>query len=269
MTSESRRLRSSASTWICTRNTLAADGAHSTSISRSGWLSSDSALVQSARCTETPLPRVTKPMIGSPGTGVQQRASLTHTSAVADDDDARVAAAAGASPGSGVVASARSSLGALLAAHRLRPGAARRAGRTRGPRPPPRTARRCRRSAARRPGRSASRAVISRCSGRPCLRIALAMASLPESIASSRRSLENHWRILLRARGLLTNVSQSRDGPGAVGLGGEDLDDVAVLQRALQRHQPAVDPRRRCSGARPRCARRRRSRPGSTRPAGR
>jgi hypothetical protein len=49
--------------------------------------------------------------------------------------------------------------------------------------------------------------------GRFCLRIALAMASLPCSIASSRRSLENHWRILFRARGLLTNVSQSRLGP--------------------------------------------------------
>src|SRR4051794_6065086 len=82
VTSESRRLRSSASTCNWTRNTLAADGAHSTSISRSGWLSSDSALVQSARWTETPLPRVTKPMMGSPGTGVQQRANLTHTSAV-------------------------------------------------------------------------------------------------------------------------------------------------------------------------------------------
>ncbi len=55
--------------------------------------------------------------------------------------------------------------------------------------------------------------VMSRCSGSPCLRIALAMASLPESIASSRRSLENHWRILLRARALLTNCSQSRLGP--------------------------------------------------------
>ena len=51
------------------------------------------------------------------------------------------------------------------------------------------------------------------------MRIALAIASLPCSIASSRRSLENHWRILLRARGLLTNPSQSRDGPAV-----SDLD---------------------------------------------
>ena len=32
-------------------------------------------------------------------------------------------------------------------------------------------------------------------------------------MASVRRSLENHWRILLRAFGLLTKLSQSRDGP--------------------------------------------------------
>ena len=32
-------------------------------------------------------------------------------------------------------------------------------------------------------------------------------------MASSRRSRENHWRILLRARGEATNCSQSRDGP--------------------------------------------------------
>ncbi len=54
--------------------------------------------------------------------------------------------------------------------------------------------------------------------GSPCLRIALAIASLPCSMASSRRSLENHWRILLRARGLLTNVSQSRLGPAVAAL---------------------------------------------------
>ena len=41
---------------------------------------SDSALGQSVRCTETPCPRVTKPMISSPGTGVQHRPSRTSTS---------------------------------------------------------------------------------------------------------------------------------------------------------------------------------------------
>ena len=41
---------------------------------------SDTALAQSARWTDTPRPRVTKPMISSPGTGVQQRESRTITS---------------------------------------------------------------------------------------------------------------------------------------------------------------------------------------------
>ena len=43
---------------------------------------------QSARCTLTPCPRVTNPMISSPGTGVQHRPSRTHTSRGAPDDDA-------------------------------------------------------------------------------------------------------------------------------------------------------------------------------------
>ena len=50
----------------------------------------------------------------------------------------------------------------------------------------------------------------------PSLRISLTIWSLPRSIASSRRSLVNHWRILARAREDFTKVSQSRDGP-AVG----------------------------------------------------
>src|SRR5664280_3237220 len=70
VTSESSRVRSSASTWTATRNTDAADGAHSTSTSRSLWLSKPATLAQSGRCTDTPLPRVTKPMIAAPGTDV-------------------------------------------------------------------------------------------------------------------------------------------------------------------------------------------------------
>ena len=46
-------------------------------------------------------------------------------------------------------------------------------------------------------------------------RIARAIASLPCSMASSRRSLVNHPRILLRARVLLTNSSQSWLGPAS------------------------------------------------------
>ena len=79
--SESRRARSSASTWMLTRNVDWAVGAHSTSSSRSGWaLRRLAALVQSVRCTETPPPLVTNPRIASGGTGVQHLASLTQTS---------------------------------------------------------------------------------------------------------------------------------------------------------------------------------------------
>ena len=46
----------------------------------------------------------------------------------------------------------------------------------------------------------------------------LAIWSLPASTAASRRSLENHWRILLRARALLTKFSQSRFGPASCDL---------------------------------------------------
>ncbi len=54
---------------------------------------------------------------------------------------------------------------------------------------------------------------ISRCSGSAALRIARLSAVLPSSTASSRRSRANHCRILVRARGDLTNAIQSRDGP--------------------------------------------------------
>ena len=74
--SDSSRLRSSASTWICTRNELGAVGAHSTSTSRSGVGRRLPAFTQSVRCTETPEPWVTKPRIWSPGTGVQHFASF-------------------------------------------------------------------------------------------------------------------------------------------------------------------------------------------------
>ena len=49
--------------------------------------------------------------------------------------------------------------------------------------------------------------------GSDALRIALDSEALPASMASSRRSRANHDLILLRARGDLTNSSQSRDGP--------------------------------------------------------
>lgn len=46
-----------------------------------GCCMSVATFLQSARCTETPAPRVTKPTMSSPGTGVQHFASLTSTSA--------------------------------------------------------------------------------------------------------------------------------------------------------------------------------------------
>ena len=61
---------------------------------------------------------------------------------------------------------------------------------------------------------------MRRWSGRFCLRIARASASLPASMASSRRSFENHALILERARGEATKASQSREGP--------DLSDLEV-----------------------------------------
>ena len=66
-----------------TKNKLEAPSSHFTPTMRSLWcVCKSSALTQSARCTEIPLPRVMNPMIGSPGTGVQQRASFTKTSSI-------------------------------------------------------------------------------------------------------------------------------------------------------------------------------------------
>ena len=80
-TSRSSRERSSAFTSIEATNTVSASPSQSTSMSRSLWpVDSDTAFAQSARCTDTPRPRVTNPMISSPGTGVQHRESRTMTS---------------------------------------------------------------------------------------------------------------------------------------------------------------------------------------------
>ena len=51
------------------------------------------------------------------------------------------------------------------------------------------------------------------CTGRPSRRSAFTSSSRPFSTASSRRSRENHWRILAAARGVATICCQSRDGP--------------------------------------------------------
>ena len=111
VTSDSSRVRSSASTWMATRNTESSVGrpAHvdqPLALESGRW----ARFTQSARCTDTPWPRVTKPMISSPGTGVQHRDSRTHTSGAPVDHDARVArSACGCGGWVGSVASARSS----------------------------------------------------------------------------------------------------------------------------------------------------------------
>ena len=77
-TSRSNRPRSSAFTSMAATKVPWCDWSQSTSMSRSPCPSaSDTALAQSARWTETPRPRVTKPRISSPGTGVQHRDSRT------------------------------------------------------------------------------------------------------------------------------------------------------------------------------------------------
>ena len=119
--SESSRARSSASTWMLTRNVDWPVGAHSTSSSRSGWLEqARRRWCSRLRCTETPPPLVTKPRIAS---GRHRRAALGELDPdVGDalDDDAGVAAGADACerPRRPVIvtASARSSCGAVVAA---------------------------------------------------------------------------------------------------------------------------------------------------------
>src|ERR1700733_1320756 len=82
VTSAKSLVRSSASTWMATRNTEPSLGAQCTLTSRSRWVSVRCWMfTQSARCTDTPCPCVTNPGIGSPGTGVQHRDSRTQTSA--------------------------------------------------------------------------------------------------------------------------------------------------------------------------------------------
>ena len=64
--------------------------------------------------------------------------------------------------------------------------------------------------------------------------MARAIESLPDSAAASRRSLENHWRILFRARALLTNWSQSRLGPASCALEVK-ISTVSPLSSVLSR----------------------------------
>ena len=75
-------MRSSASRNTSTLNEvfLGRSRSHATSMMRSGDCLRSAAFGQSARCTDTPRPRVTNPRISSPGTGLQQRDRRTSTS---------------------------------------------------------------------------------------------------------------------------------------------------------------------------------------------
>ena len=73
-TSRRSHSRSRASTTSEATKVPRLSASHSTSMTRSVCSRTRAtALVQSVRCTVTPRPRVMKPMISSPGTGVQQR----------------------------------------------------------------------------------------------------------------------------------------------------------------------------------------------------
>src|SRR5260370_24876883 len=87
VTSDSSPVRSRASTWMAARNLELSLGDQCTDTTRSGCDAIRCCtLTQSVRCTDTPLPRVTNPVILSPGTGVQHFDSRAQTSAAPSTD---------------------------------------------------------------------------------------------------------------------------------------------------------------------------------------
>ena len=186
---------------------------HSTSIMRVACsVMSDTALAQSERCTLTPRPRVTKPMISSPGTGVQQLARRTSTSSRPSTCTPTLVRFPSAMPGVAAATVAGSCSASSPAQNRGR-RVGRRLAPTRGARRSPPAASRDRRSSS---SATTSLSCVDfqiRCTGRPSRRNSSVSSSRPASIMSTRRSRLNHWRILLRARGDATNASQSCDGP--------------------------------------------------------
>ena len=211
---------------------------------RSGPCSREAALVQSVRCTLTPPPRVTKPMMLSPGTGVQHLASGWSAHLDAPGPPPRVVGAAlphrhgrRRGPLSQFVFGASSAAADLGG-----PAAARDGGRdvtladrgverdtsgsaAPGPaRPSPR--------------RSSSAATEVRRGGPPC-----AMASLPLSSASSRRSLANHCRILAFARGDTTKpASPRRAGVGALEVNTSTTSPFSSLRSSATRRPLTLAP---------------------------
>ena len=210
-------------------------------MTRSAWLCRLTALAQSVRCTETPRPRVTKPMISSPGHRRAAPREAHHHVVEAFDVHTAPSRAAGCGPAGGRCTVTGQ---LLLAAAQL---AAARAARPPWPRRGPRRSRRAaprgrRSSASRRPTRARGE-LVSFCTGSPSRRSALTSSSrarvdrvdaplarepLPDLRAGARR-LHELQPVAARAR--------------ALDLAREDLARVARLQRGVERHQPPVDAR--------------------------
>src|ERR1700683_1072593 len=87
VTSDSKPVRSSASTWIAARNLELSLGDQCTETTRSGcdWTRGRT-LTHLVGCPDTPLPLVTKPVMLSPGTGVQHLDRRAQTSAAPSPD---------------------------------------------------------------------------------------------------------------------------------------------------------------------------------------
>ena len=218
----------------------------STSTRRSCCALSCATLAQLVRCTDTPCPRVTKPTISSPGTGVQQRDSLTQTSGSPGDHHARGRAPPGP------------------ARLRIRVGTEVSARSSSAPSTPPSD---CDELLHDRLGGDV--ALAHRRVQRGDVRVAQVAGEGEQGLAGhqplQRQALLAHRpadRLLARLdRGLaallgeplrgsccgpgrlLTNFSQSRDGPASGDLEVK-ISTVSPLSSVrLQRHQPAVDPR--------------------------
>ncbi len=232
--SDSRPVRSSASTWMATRNSESSVGDQRTSTSRSGSESSRwRRLMQSERWTDTPWPRVTNPVISSPGTGVQQRDSLAHTSASPSTTtpESPVVRGRGGRAGRSAAWSRPGLPARPRRRRRRRPAWSPPTARWRGPPPPPRTART-------RPG-SAARSRWP--AARPRWRAAAAAVPACASSGRSRSCRPRRpppgapWRTSAGscsvARALLTKPSQSRLGAASCALEVK-ISTVSPLSRA-------------------------------------
>jgi hypothetical protein len=173
-------------------------------------------------------PRVTNPMISSPGTGVQHR----ETAAPARRRGPRRArrrrgGRAPARAGRTVAAAARPRRRGTLRA--LRATWRRPTSPTRGARRSPRAARRGRRSSAPAIPLEHRLPCATFCTGRPSRRSSAVSSSRPVSMASSRRSRREPLADLVARPGRDDELQPVLRRPGALDLRGEDLDGVAAL----------------------------------------